>query len=97
VTRKEDVRNGSNDVMVDLVLGATGSRPRFANTAPVEVLALDATRAKHGDNFIVAGSPSGKSIEWNDVTEACAPALSRCSQKRCLAPGRQPGEHPSQL
>jgi nucleoside-diphosphate-sugar epimerase len=76
VTRKEDVHNGSNDVMVDLVLGAKGGRPRFANTvfvddvARVEVLALDATLAKHGDNFIAAGSPSGKSIAWNDVTEA---------------------------
>jgi nucleoside-diphosphate-sugar epimerase len=74
VTRKEDVHNGSNDVMVDLVLGAKGGRPRMANTvfvddvAKVEVLALDPKLAKDGDNFIAAGSPSGKSIEWNDVT-----------------------------
>jgi hypothetical protein len=34
----------------------------------VEVLALDPTLAKNGDNFIAAGSPSGKGIEWNDVT-----------------------------
>jgi hypothetical protein len=75
VTRKEDVHNGSNDVMVDLVLGAKGGRPRKANTvfvddvAKVEVLALDPKLAKNGDNFIAAGSPSGKSIEWNDVTQ----------------------------
>jgi nucleoside-diphosphate-sugar epimerase len=75
VTRKEDVHNGSNDVMVDLVLGAKGDRPRKANTvfvddvAKVEVLALDPKLAKNGDNFIAAGSPSGMSIEWNDVTQ----------------------------
>lgn len=75
VTRKEDVHNGSNDVVVDLVLGAKGGRPRKANTvfvddvAKVEVLALDPKLAKNGDNFIAAGSPSGKSIEWNDVTQ----------------------------
>ena len=74
VTRKEDVHNGSNDVIVDLVLGAKGGLPRKANTvfvddvAKVEVLALDPTLAKNGDNFIAAGSPSGKGIEWNDVT-----------------------------
>jgi nucleoside-diphosphate-sugar epimerase len=74
VTRKEDVHNGSNDVMMDLVLGAKGGRPRKANTvfvddvAKVEVLALDPKLAKNGDNFIAAGSPSGMGIEWNDVT-----------------------------
>lgn len=75
VTRKEDVHNGSNDVMMDLVLGAKGGRPRRANivfvddVAKVEVLALDPKLAKNGDNFIAAGSPSGMSIEWNDVTQ----------------------------
>ena len=74
VTRKENVHNGSNDVMVDLVLGSKGSPPRRASTvfvddvAKVEVLALDLNLARNGDNFIAAGSPSGKSIQWNDVT-----------------------------
>jgi nucleoside-diphosphate-sugar epimerase len=61
--------------MVDFVLGAKGGLLRQASTvfvddvAKVEVLALDPKLAKNGDNFIAAGSPSGKSIEWNDVTE----------------------------
>ena len=37
--------------------------------ARVEVLALDPKLAKSGGNFVAAGSPSGKSIEWNDVTD----------------------------
>ena len=75
VTSKENVRNGSNGFMVDVVLGVKGGQPRRASTvyvddvAKVEVLALDPKLAKNGDNFIVAGSPSGKSIFWNDVTE----------------------------
>lgn len=74
VTRKEDVHNGSNDVMVNLVLGAKGGPPRKASTvfvddvARVEVLALDPKLARNGDNFVAAGSPSGQSIVWNDVT-----------------------------
>lgn len=75
VSRKEDVHRGSNDVMVDLVLGVKGGRPRRASTvfvddvAKVEVLVLDAKLAKNGDNFIAVGSLFGRSIEWNDVTE----------------------------
>ena len=75
VTRKEDVHNGSNDVMIDLVLGSKSTVPRRASTvfvddvAQVEIMALDPKLAKGGDNFIAAGSPSGKTIHWNDVTE----------------------------
>ena len=73
VTEKENVHNGSNDVMMDLCLGAKGSRPRYGNTvfvddvALAEVGALDAEKAKSGQNFLCAGSPSGKSIDWMDV------------------------------
>ena len=38
------------------------------DVARVEVLALDPKLAKNGDNFVAAGSPSGQSIVWNDVT-----------------------------
>jgi nucleoside-diphosphate-sugar epimerase len=93
VTRKEDVHNGSNDVMVDLVLGAKGGRPRMANTvfvddvAKVEVLALNPKLAKNGDNFIAAGSPSGKSIEWNEVTEIVRKLFPVAVERRILPLG----------
>ncbi len=75
VTRKEDVHNGSNDVMVDLVLGSKSALPRRASTvfvddvAKVEVMALDSKVVKSGEDFVAAGSPSGKSVTWNNVTE----------------------------
>jgi nucleoside-diphosphate-sugar epimerase len=71
VTRKEDVHNGSNDVMVDLLLGMKGKPPKFANNvfvddvADVEIAALDQQKVKTGDCLIA--SP-GKGIVWDDVT-----------------------------
>jgi nucleoside-diphosphate-sugar epimerase len=103
VTRKEDVHKGSNDVMVDLVLGAKGGRRRRASTvfiddvAKVEVLALDAKLAKNGDNIIAAGSPSGRSIEWNDATEMVRKLFPDAVKSGILPPGRRSGKYPSQL
>jgi nucleoside-diphosphate-sugar epimerase len=71
VVRKEDVRSGSNGVMIDLVMGKRDEKARFANTvlvdnvAEVEVKALDVGRVKGGDCLIA--SP-GKGIRWDDVT-----------------------------
>jgi hypothetical protein len=70
LTDAKDVRNGSNDIMVDLCLGNVAERPRFANTvfvddvAAIEVAALDVNKAKDGDHFIAAYPTA---IEWNDV------------------------------
>lgn len=72
VTRKADVSHGSNDVMVELVLGKKSPQPRYANTvlvddvARVQVAALNRQKVKAGDCLIA--SP-GKGIAWNDVNE----------------------------
>lgn len=75
VTDKDKLRGGSNDVMMDLILGKKAPAPRFGSTVLVDdvakmlVLALDPDRAKGGENYIAAGSPSGKGIRWEDATE----------------------------
>lgn len=71
VTKKDDVHNGSNDVMVDIVLGKKSPQPRYANTvlvddvAKVEVAALNQRKVKGGDCLIASPGPG---IVWNDVT-----------------------------
>ena len=93
VFRKEDVHNGSNDVMINLVLGFQSTLPRRASTvfvddvAKVEVLALDPKFANGGEDFIAAGSPSGKSIQWNDVTEIARKLFSEAVEKGVLPLG----------
>jgi nucleoside-diphosphate-sugar epimerase len=75
VTNKDKLRGGSNDVMMDLVLGKKAPAPRYASTVLVDdvakmlVLALDTEVAKGGENYIAAGSPSGKGIKWEDAAE----------------------------
>lgn len=75
VTDKDKLRAGSNDVMIDLILGKKAPTPRYASTVLVDdvarmlVLALDSSRAKGGESYIAAGSPSGKGIIWEDATE----------------------------
>jgi nucleoside-diphosphate-sugar epimerase len=75
VTDKDKLRSGSNDVMMDLVLGKKAPAPRFASTVLVDdvakmlVLSLDPKHARGGENYIAAGSPSGKGIKWEDVAE----------------------------
>jgi nucleoside-diphosphate-sugar epimerase len=75
VTDKDKLRGGSNDIMVDLLLGKKAPTPRFASTVLVDdvgkmlVLALDPKHAKGGENYIAAGSPSGKGIKWEDAAE----------------------------
>lgn len=75
VTRKEDVRNGSNDVMVDICLGGTTDFPRIANlvlvddVARVQIAAMDPGRSKAGERF-VAAYPRG--FRWNDVPPLAA-------------------------
>ena len=74
VTRKEDVGQGSNDIIVNLVLGKRSTRPfmggvvHLDDVAKAHVLALDSTLANGGDNFILAAN-GGDNIEWNDTTE----------------------------
>jgi nucleoside-diphosphate-sugar epimerase len=75
VSDKNKLNAGSNDVMMDLVLGKKASRPRFGSTilvddvAKILVLALDPKHARGGENYLVAGSPSGKGIKWEDVND----------------------------
>jgi nucleoside-diphosphate-sugar epimerase len=75
VTDKDKLRGGSNDVMMDLILGKKAPAPRFASTVLVDdvakmlVLALNTEHAKGGESYIAAGSPSGKGVRWEDATE----------------------------
>jgi nucleoside-diphosphate-sugar epimerase len=75
VQDKDKLRGGSNDVMMDLILGRKAPAPRFGSTVLVDdvakmlVLALESEHAKGGENYIAAGSPSGKGIRWEDATE----------------------------
>jgi nucleoside-diphosphate-sugar epimerase len=90
VTRKEDVHNGSNDVMIDLVLGNKSSTPRYACTvlvddvAKVEVAALDQQKVKGGDCLIA--SPA-KGIVWNDVNDIVRKLFPEAVQKGILPLG----------
>lgn len=90
VTKAGDVRNGSNDVMVDLVLGKRSPEARYANTvlvddvASVEVAALDRTKVKGGDCLIA--SP-GKGIVWDDVTALAAKLFPEAVEKGILPLG----------
>ena len=75
VTDKDKLRGGSNDVLMDLILGKKAPAPRYANTVLVDdvarmlVLALDPSRAKGGEVYLAAGSPSGKGITWEDASD----------------------------
>ena len=72
VTRVSDVHHRRNNVMVHLVLGRKATAPQFANTVLVDDVARTMiaalTKGKAGACYIAAGSPSGKSIRWDDVT-----------------------------
>ena len=77
LTRAADVRNGSNDVMMDLLLGKLHdtTNARYANTVLVDDVAHVFTQSLtiplgegvKRKNFLACGSPSGKGIEWDDV------------------------------
>ncbi|KAL9115945.1 MAG: hypothetical protein Q9227_000313 [Pyrenula ochraceoflavens] len=74
VQHKEEVRQGSNDILMDLVLGKQTSRPfmgavvHLDDVARAHVLALNPALADGGDNFILAAN-GGNSVEWNEATD----------------------------
>ena len=94
---KEDVGKGSNDAMMDLILGKVDNpQPRYANTVLVddvaEVFAGCLTAKIEGSekNFLAAGSPSGRGIVWDDVTKIVEDVFPDAVKKGRLKPtGRQ--------
>ena len=85
VTKASDVHNGSNDVMVHLVLGQKAAEPRFANTVLVDDVARTTvaalTKGRAGACYIAAGSPGGRSIRWDGMT-----GVELTSRNRIVAP-----------